>query len=296
MPRFSSAESQAEHAVKQKLSIGKSRHSNRNDQKIYSLGTARNYIQVLTQVARWIQINRFGDLGKLTKEQAITYLEYRGQEVRQKTLDQERQAIQIHLGLKLPVVKSELQQTLSSRAYTAEQIEMVASAQTDKNRLATKIVQASGIRAHELLTLQRKEDQAASTHRQWSEQRFQGRDGVIYTVSGKGGLIREVLIPKALAAELESKRLTMPITIKDREIIYKKYYDIAGGKNWSNSFSTASKRALGWSNGGHGLRHSYAQTRMDELQGSGLIYYEALGIVSQELGHFRPDITEVYLR
>ena len=71
---------------------------------------------------------------------------------------------------------------------------------------------------------------------------------------------------------------------------------ISGGKNWSNSFSAASKRVLGWSFGAHGVRHSYAQNRMDELQQRGFLYPVALEIVSQALGHFRPDITEVYLR
>lgn len=74
------------------------------------------------------------------------------------------------------------------------------------------------------------------------------------------------------------------------------HYEIAGGKNWSNSFSAASKRELGWSHGAHGLRHSYAQNRMDELQQQGFLYQEALEIVSQEMGHFRASITEVYLR
>lgn len=73
-------------------------------------------------------------------------------------------------------------------------------------------------------------------------------------------------------------------------------YDISGGKKWSNSFSAASKRALGWTHGAHGLRHTYAQDRMNELQKIGFNYLETLGIVSQELGHFRPDITEIYLR
>ena len=53
---------------------------------------------------------------------------------------------------------------------------------------------------------------------------------------------------------------------------------------------------MGYSHGGHGLRHTYAQNRMYQLQGLGLSYEQALAIVSQELGHFRPDITEVYLR
>ena len=61
------------------------------------------------------------------------------------------------------------------------------------------------------------------------------------------------------------------------------------------SVSAASERALGWSTGAHGLRHSYAQERMAELQAS-LSRDAALTTVSQEMGHFRPEITETYLR
>ena len=118
---------------------------------------------------------------------------------------------------------------------------------------------------------------------------------MLYTVIGKGGLIREVLIPKELSNQLEQLR-QQSIIIKDRNIHYQQHYNIGGGKDWSNSFSAASKRTLGWSHGAHGLRHSFAQQRMSELQQQGFLYQDALGIVSQLLGHFRPDITEVYLR
>ena len=60
--------------------------------------------------------------------------------------------------------------------------------------------------------------------------------------------------------------------------------------------NTAAKRVLGWSEGAHGLRHSYAQERLRELQRQGLRWEYALETVSQEMGHFRPQITEVYLR
>ncbi|MFT7318300.1 MAG: hypothetical protein ACI8WF_002750, partial [Pseudoalteromonas distincta] len=43
-------------------------------------------------------------------------------------------------------------------------------------------------------------------------------------------------------------------------------------------------------------RHSYAQERMIELNALGFKYKTALETVSQEMGHFRPEITEVYLR
>lgn len=300
MPSFRKPAAQAKHIIKQKLGINTARHAHKENklpaqQKIHSLGTARNYTQALTRITKWIQENRLGDLKNLNSETAIQYLELRGQAVSQKMLNQERQAVQLHLGLKLPIIKSELTQTLKSRAYTENQINLIAKAQTAKYRFATQVAYAAGLRAHELLTLRLQTERSASTHRQWSSNRFIGREGIIYTVIGKGGLIREVLIPKELSNQLEQLR-QQPIIIKDRNIHYQQYYNIGGGKDWSNSFSAASNRTLGWSHGAHGLRHSFAQQRMNELQQHGYFYQEALGVVSQALGHFRPDITEVYLR
>jgi integrase len=296
MPSFRHAQKQAAHAVKVKLKIGSARHTQKADLKIHSLGTARNYEQALTRLAKWLQANKLGSLKTLTVDTACAYLELRGQSVKQKMLDQERQAVQLHLSVKLPVIKSELVEVLQSRAYSLEQIALIAKAQTEKNRLATEIAYAAGLRAHELFTLQPKNQRQASMHRQWSANRFSKREGEIYTVVGKGGLIREVLIPTHLVKQLEANRLTEPIKVKDRGIYYLSYYRIGGGKQWSNSFSFASKRILGWSHGAHGLRHTFAQKRMDELQQQGFLYQEALAMVSQLLGHFRPDITEVYLR
>lgn len=82
----------------------------------------------------------------------------------------------------------------------------------------------------------------------------------------------------------------------DRGIHYTRHYDLGAGKAWTNSVSAAASRVLGWSSGAHGLRHSYAQQRMAELQRQGLLREAALTTVSQEMGHFRPDITETYLR
>ncbi|MCY1304118.1 hypothetical protein D9M70_538630 [compost metagenome] len=105
-----------------------------------------------------------------------------------------------------------------------------------------------------------------------------------------------MLVPQHLAERLEALRLDGPRRITDRGVHYQQHYDLAGGHCWSSSYSAASSRALGWSAGAHGLRHSYAQQRMAELQRWGLSRPNALETVSQELGHFRPEITEVYLR
>ncbi|MBN3967544.1 site-specific integrase [Pseudomonas gregormendelii] len=275
------------------------------DGVLKSVGTVRNYQAALSRVAEWMRVERLPvGLQSLTSQQAHHYLEMRSQSVGQSALNLERQAIQAmfqHLthqmavGHALPVVKSELDQALKSRAYTREQVELVTLAQMQRNSLATEIAFAAGLRAHELLTLRRAHERIADPRPARTE-KFQGRAGLHYTVQGKGGLIRQVTIPLVLAERLESLRLDMPRRVTDRGIYYQQYYDLAGGHRWSASYSAASTRVLGWSAGAHGLRHSYAQQRMTELQLLGLERVVALETVSQELGHFRPEITEVYLR
>ncbi|MBU5636554.1 site-specific integrase [Geomonas sp. Red69] len=294
--RFRSVKSQAEHAVSNKVALGTGRHDHRDDGKIHSVGTARGYQQALKGFANYIQKNRFGSLGDATRETAIRYLAERAEAVSQKTLDLDRQAIQMHLGERLDVVKSARVTILSTRSYTPAQVQRIAASQSERNSLATKIAYSAGLRAHELLTIRREEERAPSSHREWSTRRFLGRDGVRYTVEGKGGLIREVLLDKALAVELESKRLAVPNQIVDRVVRYSQFYNIGGGRTWSQSFSAASTRALGFSNGAHGLRHSYAQERMDELQRGGMPYDKAKAITAQEVGHFEKKTTEAYLR
>lgn len=292
MPKFAKAETQAENVVK---GLTKARI-------IKSYGTARNYEQALRTVAKWTKENKVNGLQSLTPDVARYYLEYRAEAVGQKALDMERQAIQAMMQLngKLPPnttlyrVKSELDEVKRSRAYTSAQAQAVSEHQTDTHQLATQIAYAAGLRAHELLSLARVEernpDKRPALNSKWA-----GREGQLYTVQGKGGLIRHVLIPNDLVEQLEQRRLDNPVTITDRKINYIQRFDIGAGKRWSDSFSKASKRALFFSTGAHGLRHSYAQERMNELIALGHRRAQALETVSQEMGHFRPDITEVYL-
>lgn len=293
MAKFANAETQADSVIKRlQGSI------------ISSVGSGRNYEGPLKQVAQYCINNRIS-LRELTPEMAVNYLEQRAEEVGQSAVDMDRRAMQLmmrhvtHLlepKAKLPVIKSELEQILESRAYSQQQVALIVEAQSPSNAFATELAYSAGLRSHELLTLlpdtERKADKRPAL-----ATKFAGREGVLYTVKGKGGLVREVLIPHHLANRLEELRLAEPITITDRRIHYQQHYAINGGNRWSSSFSSASTRALGWSTGAHGVRHSYAQLRMKELQvDCGLNRQQALETVSQEMGHFRPSITEVYLR
>ncbi|MBB1325655.1 site-specific integrase [Pseudoalteromonas sp. SR45-1] len=293
MPKFAKPETQAE-----KLAKNLYKHK-----IIKSLGTARSYKTALIKIARWSKDLGINGVQGMSLQDAYKYLDYRSEFAGQKTLDMERQAIQAmfklngKLGPKetLTVIKSEKEIIEKSRAYTPAQAHAISEHQTRKYNLSTQIAYAAGLRAHELLTIARVSERKADS-RPALNSKWLGREGCIYTVKGKGGLIRDVLIPSALATQLEQRRLAQPITVRDREINYLQRYDIGGGHKWSCSFSKASSRTLFFSNGGHGLRHSYAQERMDELKGLGFSRQIALETVSQELGHFRAEITEVYLR
>ncbi len=272
---------------------------------IKSVGSVRTHEQALTRVTEWTQANKMSDgLRGLTVEQALQYLTERGHVVNQKTLDVERLAIQTMLqhvtqqlppGERLPVIKADRQQELGSRAYTAEQVERLVSNMTPHNALATEIAYSCGLRAHELLTIQRRDERAPDV-RPTLDSKWAGREGERYVVTGKGGLCREVLLPTPLAARLEALRLDEPQRVTDRGIFYQQRYAIGGGQPWSNAVSRASTKQFGWSTGAHGLRHAYAQERVLELQTLEHSWEIALETVSQELGHFRPEITMTYLR
>ena len=84
-------------------------------------------------------------------------------------------------------------------------MELVALAQRDHNRLATRIAYTAGLRVHELLTLRPLRERAPD-ERPALPSKFLGRSGEAYTVVGKGGLIRKVVIPYELAKQLEVRR------------------------------------------------------------------------------------------
>ena len=298
MPSFRSSKDKAQHITDKLSAIGTARHGNSKDGRIHSLGTKRGYQQSLSLFNEFLSQTRQGDIASATKEQAQQYLDLRSGEVRQKTLDMDRQAIQAALGEKLPVIKSEVETILTTRSYTDQQLQLVMASQSERHAYSTMIARAAGLRGHELLTLMPADKRPASSHREWRQDRFAGMDHMIrWTVIGKGGLRREVALSRELSEALESRRLERPVIIKDRGIIYRQQYDIAGGRNWSQSFSSASKRVLGWSNGAHGgCRHSYAQERMETLQAKGYSSEEAKKVLSQELGHFRSCVVSFYLR
>jgi hypothetical protein len=282
---------------------GLSKSDAKSQKVISSLGKERIYAQSISTYLEWCHQNGIHPdfYSKLCNLAA--YLEERSEYIQQGHLNNDRQALQLVYKQKLPYVTALNITILKKRSYTMKQMIEIALHQSEKNSLTTQLAFFAGIRAHEAATILPLEERLPSQHRAWSSNLFVGLDAYkLYTVQGKGGLIRKVAVPIWLAEKLEARRFSSPVRAKDRGIIYMKNYDVGIGQAWSQSFTSASKRTLGYSTGGHGLRHSYfklrLQTLLKELRRLKTKNYrsEALKIVSQELGHFRIEITFCYFR
>lgn len=293
-------------ARNQALNVIKELQENDNSEKISSYNT---HEEKLVGFAKFLNNEHKTSLRDATPDQAKEYLSDRCEEVQQATVNADKLAIEKMMkGLGTLSEKeslgtnkdflSEKQTDNSSRSYSKEQIVAICERVNERNALAIRIAHASGMRAHELLTIERKDDRQATEreNKPRSEFKFDGRSGSIYTVKGKGGLIREVQLPLDLSDQLEGRRLDTAAFKVDRGINYKDVkYDIGAGNALSKAFNRAAKKVLGRSSGIHGVRHTYAQERMNELM-KYCSYDNALETVSQELGHFRKEITLVYLK
>ncbi len=103
------------------------------------------------------------------------------------------------------------------------------------------------------------------------------------TVQGKGGYKITKELPRELGHHLVHH-------IKEHgklDVRYERYRD---------ELKEAVERTGQEWHGTHGMRHTYARERMEEMRESGLSREEALKEVAEMMGHHRPDITEVYLR
>lgn len=272
--------------------------------RIASLGTSGAYEDALKRASDWMKSTGGGALTQISIKRARQYLGERAKTVSQSTLDKDRQSLQSllrHTGKlredqRLQVIKADRETTLTSRNYTREQVDEIVKHMRPHNALAAEIAHAAGLRAHEFITIARLDERAPDV-RPVDAEKFCGRnDHTRYVVTGKGGLTREVSLPNDLAKRLESVRLPVAQPRRDRGIMYIQRYRIGGGQALSMAFTRASRAALGFSNGLHGTRHSYAQQRHGKAQRLLGNPVRAKEVVSQELGHFRADITDVYLR
>jgi integrase len=262
---------------------------------IRSVGTERAYRDAYTSYLQWLIANRIALDDAGLRPFMLEFLDEFVEEHAQKSVNQAKNMLEKVFSVSLPKFESCLQPAFQGRAYGFDHVEKLIALPTPPNKLSILLCYDGGLRAHECITLCERSMAEPSRHRAWSDGRFSGRaDYVVFLVTGKGGLIREVALSDPLARELRKHMRPHPIVIRDREVEYTSYFDIGGGQALSASFTRASQLTLGWSRGLHGLRHSFAHNRMRTL--IPLVGAQrALQILSEELGHFRPEICLAYL-
>jgi integrase len=259
-----------------------------NASAVRSIGTERAYREVYRQYLQWLSDLRLPLESAHTRRMMLEFLDDYAEFHKQKSVNRAVQALQKIFSVELPPVESCIIPTVEGRAYSFSGISKVITRQKPRNIVSTLACFDGGLRAHECYTLRKpRGNDGPSGHRNWSNDRFLGRtDYVIYLTDGKGGLVREVALSLEVSTELEKYLRPEPVVIRDREIEYISHYEIGGGQALSASFSYASKRALGYSHGLHGTRHSFAWNRLAvliPLVGP----RRALEILAEELGHFR---------
>lgn len=303
-------ERQAEKAIQKLDARGTPRHGNQGDGKFHSDSSIDNARSIFKMCSAFCKTHgeKREKFSTLKVETAEKYLLHRAEKIQQKQLNSERVALNKHLGQiyknakALPYVIS-VRETpeIVNRAYTHDQVKtLITEAKAQgKPELAVSIAAAyqGGLRSCELHTMMPPGIGEASTHRTWDDRIYTGgRDAWIPAiVNGKGGLKREIRYTKEMVPHLQNALRDTPQVIIDRQrnTRHFSYYKLLAGQKFSQQFGDLSRQVFGWSNGAHGLRHSFAQRRFVELKN----HYPpeiAKDILAQELGHFDTSNLKYY--
>lgn len=290
----------AQRAVRANVQHGLSRHSSPDRAKtmVTSILTEKAHVSALTGYAKQLKLVTGKNLKNSKTNDALQYLESLAETRRQSTVDLARQAINLHVhpDRPIPYICSQVPTIVRNRAYTAEQIQLLCAEADPCMRVSISLASDAGLREMELLTLARF-SRLTPSDRRWHEDRFSGRaDDAPFVVHGKGGLVREVRVNQENAEKLKLAERAHPVRIDHRGAHLMSHFDLIGGHKFSSKFGRLSQRVLGFSQGGHGLRHSFSQRRRDELLCLGFCLNEAIQILSHELGHFATKNTLAYLR
>jgi integrase len=298
--RFRSSKSQARSILAKKLAIGEKKPKGHGRKKslpsIHSQTTYHVYTVALAHFARHAKRQWQKALIECSEEEARAFLKMKQKTVSQKTLDTYRLAINKGLNFAIERLKSKKTKETPARAYTLQECHTLALMAPFAYGVAIELGFRCGLRASETLTITPLPLFDKAKPRPVRSERFKGLSGTRYMVTGKGGLPREVMVPDDLKERLES------LSMRDRKPVYNRgarfipLYDLPGGAKLSSWFHAFAKKTIGKSHGFHGLRHTYAQTRLHDLCLMDVPMNMAMLTVSEELGHFREKITSMYTK
>lgn len=179
-----------------------------------------------------------------------------------------------------------------TRSWTKNEVQKMQNIAREKDfdRIADmiKLGYLQGLRIHEITRLERVDLQRAL------------RNGHL-TVKGKGGLIRNVPVRNQESRD-HIQKLYNQTEQRDWKVFVnenEKTHEVI--KQVQNFIYNHREQVQEHTNNRaditfHGLRHTYAQERYKELRELGKSNYDARLTIANELGHFRVEITNTYLK
>ena len=270
--------------------------------KIFSYSTANKYREVWREVLSYAKENfKVKDAEKLNADHIKAYLQNKIEgNVKYSTFQTYASAIEklevaLNKWSKLYSKQNtysfsdaikDLRQTASERlehfsgTRNYENPKAIVSAIKDERySIAAHIQYESGARIDEMYKLTEKNLHGIS------KDEYTQKDIGLVEVKGKGGKTRELKLNIYTYERLESYiKQNASFELKDKDSYRSAIKDTA--INTGQAYD---------SRGSHGLRWNFAQERFQELQKNSIAYMQAIQIVSIEMGHNRPDITERYL-
>ncbi|MEW5773223.1 MAG: site-specific integrase [Thermodesulfobacteriota bacterium] len=181
-----------------------------------------------------------------------------------------------------------LRQGTEARAYRDPEalVRNVQGEKPEKFALAARIQHEGGARISEVSRIRENDLRGLLQHP------TRGVQGA-FNVEGKGGKFRLIYISEGTYKLLES---AIRAAGGEWGLQRHRNRDLCEHRAYGRALKEAAQHTGQHYSGSHGLRHSFAQARMNELIASGVVREVALYQVSKELGHQRPDISEHYLR
>lgn len=171
--------------------------------------------------------------------------------------------------------RAELPRFEGTRNYDSP-AKMIAAIDNPSHRLVATIQYESGLRVAGASNIKESQLRGLATDK------YSGKPVGIIAYVGKGGKAGIAQVSAALYQKVDTH-------IKTHGELR------VGTDGYRLSLKEAAQGSGQSYNGSHGLRWCFAQGRFAELQANGVSYEKALGVVSDELGHNRIEITYHYL-
>jgi integrase len=229
------------------------------------------------QLRRSSSINNVRKVSSAVLKMGYALQKYADENKTGKTYNWESKVSNVRNVAKAQVKHETMSKGVNGRGFSNPQ-EVVNNIRNDRKDLllAAKIQQESGVRIKEATHIR------ADQLKGFGKDPFGGRDVGVVNIQGKGGKWREVYLEKNTYLEL--KKLTESGVFKVVKTTY------------TNAVRDAALVANQRYTGTHDFRHSWVQNRFNSILKMGYGTHQALSATSEDIGHVRPDITEVYLK